>query len=770
MSHDAFSRPAFTAAPVRGWQRRAVLVGWIAFVVFVVGLFMVGLPARTAELAVISDSLQRPPLQLNTAEAATLAQFGVGLPQYVRYHFIMELGILLSYLIPGMFIFWRKPDDWLAIFISFGCVASAVYFPYAIGALVRLYPIVRLPSALVYAVSQTFLLVIVFVFPDGQFIPQATKYLAVIWTALMFTWQLFPQFNASTWPQPWGTLFPLAWYVFGFGTQVYRFRRVSTPLQRQQTKVVLFGMGAAVVVVLIYTLLPRALPASVPPVLYRFLIRPVFYVGLALLPWSILFSMLRYRLWEVDRLISRALNYTLLLGALLLGYVASVALLQAAFQQLLGQQSDLAIIASTLAMTLLFQPLRVRVQRTIDRRFYRRAVDFRQAVTTFAAEIRTILDLDELQRVLVTRTVKLLYISHGAVFLYEDGRLELTAAHHWEGLPHLPLAAEDVARLTAGAPILRADPIFPLLLPLSAQRGGRVRLLGVLALGPRLSGQGYSRDDQALLQGLVDQAGVAINVAQLIAEQQAERARSEAAQSANQAKSAFMATMSHELRTPLNAIIGYSELLQEEADDLGVAELKPDLEHIRTAGTYLLGLVNDVLDLSKIEAGKMQLYPETIDLAALVRDVVATAQPLLARNHNALALHLAPDLGTMWSDATKVRQVLHNLIGNAAKFTEGGTVTVMAERLAGETVHVSVTDTGIGLTAAQIARLFQPFVQADGSTTRKYGGTGLGLALCKRFCELLGGDVSVASVPGSGSTFTVMLPAHLPAAAPSAAD
>ena len=238
----------------------------------------------------------------------------------------------------------------------------------------------------------------------------------------------------------------------------------------------------------------------------------------------------------------------------------------------------------------------------------------------------------------------------------------------------------------------------------------------------------------------------------------------DASEAANVAKSQFLASMSHELRTPLNAVIMYSELLQEEAEDRGVADFVPDLEKIRMGGKHLLALVNGVLDLSKIEAGRMELYPETFDIAKMVEEVVGTVQPLVDKNGNTLVVRCPPDLGAMRADLTKVRQVLFNLVSNSCKFTEHGTVTLEVERevdAGRDDITFRIRDTGIGMTAEQVTKLFQPFTQADTSTSRKYGGTGLGLSISKSFCEMMGGDVTVASKFGEGSTFTVRLPAHL---------
>ena len=268
--------------------------------------------------------------------------------------------------------------------------------------------------------------------------------------------------------------------------------------------------------------------------------------------------------------------------------------------------------------------------------------------------------------------------------------------------------------------------------------------------------------DEALLAIMANVGG---QLGRVIERQRAE----EALRRASEHKSQFLANMSHELRTPLNAIIGVTEMLQEDARDLGREDEREPLERVLRAARHLLALINDILDLSKIEAGRMDLHAESFAIAPVVQDVAHTVGTLAARNGNTLTVDCPAGIGSMVADPTRFRQVLLNLASNAAKFTEKGTISLSVRRTeGGDAIVVSVADTGIGMTAEQTGRLFQEFVQADASTTRKYGGTGLGLAISRRFCQMMGGDITVESAPGQGSTFTVRLPAHAAAPPPSA--
>jgi len=239
----------------------------------------------------------------------------------------------------------------------------------------------------------------------------------------------------------------------------------------------------------------------------------------------------------------------------------------------------------------------------------------------------------------------------------------------------------------------------------------------------------------------------------------------EAAEGANRAKSAFLANMSHELRTPLSAVIGYTEMLEEEADDMGETSMLTDLGKIKSNAKHLLSLINDVLDLSKVEANKMDIYVEEIDVLSFMRDAASTVDSLIQRKSNTLDLETAPELGTVRTDVVKLRQCLFNLLSNAAKFTENGRITLHVQRSTGpngDWLSFAVRDTGIGMTHEQVARLFERFTQADDTTTRRFGGTGLGLALSRAFARLLGGDITVESTPDVGTCFTLRIPVTPP--------
>jgi PAS domain S-box-containing protein len=302
---------------------------------------------------------------------------------------------------------------------------------------------------------------------------------------------------------------------------------------------------------------------------------------------------------------------------------------------------------------------------------------------------------------------------------------------------------------------------------LATEIGVRAGAAFPVLVGPRVAAvlEFFSTEtaepDEALLEVMAQigtQLGRVIERTQAEAQLMAAKAQAEAA---TEAKSSFLANMSHELRTPLNVILGVSELMQEDAEEQGLEDFLEPLDHVSREGKHLLHLINEILDLSKIEAGKLEIRLEDFDIAALIRGTEVAAQPLAEKNGNRLAVHFPEDIGTMHADPLRVRQVILNLLSNACKFTEQGEVTLDASRERVDGAHwiqITVSDTGIGMTPEQTEMLFEEFTQADASTTRKYGGTGLGLAISRRLCRMMGGDVGLTSAPGVGTTFTVLLP------------
>jgi adenylate cyclase len=302
---------------------------------------------------------------------------------------------------------------------------------------------------------------------------------------------------------------------------------------------------------------------------------------------------------------------------------------------------------------------------------------------------------------------------------------------------------------------IRSSPRSGIVISTGETALGPDRIVGALVVRRKEPGE-FSKSTVELLQTFAAQSVLAIQNARLFSEIE-EKGRQLA--EASQHKSQFLANMSHELRTPLNAIIGVSEMLREDAE-AAKQDLEP-LDRVLGAARHLLALINDILDLSKIEAGRMELHLESFALAPLIDGVIKTIEPLAAKTENRVAVQCDAAIGTMHADQMRLRQALLNLMSNANKFTEKGTITIAAhqgQENGRDWVTIAVADPGIGMTPEQMSKLFQEFSQASSTTASKYGGTGLGLVISRRFCQMMGGDITVESEPGRGSTFTIRLP------------
>ncbi len=416
----------------------------------------------------------------------------------------------------------------------------------------------------------------------------------------------------------------------------------------------------------------------------------------------------------------------------------------------------------------------------------RGALDELRALSEVGRAVSSTLDLQAVLTSIASHAVQLSGSDAGAIYEFDEPmeEFDLRASHRMEeelveALRTNPirLGSGTVGRATATrAPVQVADILQDhetsetqarrvlrqlgyrslLAIPLLREK----QIVGGLSVYRKQPGS-FPAETVNLLHSFATQSVLAIQNARLFREIEDKGRQLEVA---DRHKSEFLANMSHELRTPLNAIIGYSEMLEEESQDLGQENFIPDLQKIQGAGKQLMSLINNILDLSKIEAGKMDLYLEEFEIGPMLQEIVTTIKPLIDKNANTLQLRGSADIGVMTADLTKVRQTLFNLISNACKFTDHGAITLSVdrERVAGvEWIKFQVADTGIGMSPEQTGKLFQAFTQADNSTTRRYGGTGLGLAISQKFCQMMGGDISVVSALGQGSTFTVRLPAKV---------
>jgi signal transduction histidine kinase/DNA-binding response OmpR family regulator len=440
--------------------------------------------------------------------------------------------------------------------------------------------------------------------------------------------------------------------------------------------------------------------------------------------------------------------------------------------ELLRTFADQAVIAIESAR--LFDEVQART------RELSKSVEELRALGEVSQTVNSTLDLETVLSAIVSKAAQLSGTEAGTIYVFNEARREfqLRATYgmteslidavkdqHAEISKAVALAIEQrqpmqTADLGAEPPSVARDIMLQvgylarLVVPLLAGD----RIVGALVVRRQAPGE-FPKNTIQLLQTFAAQSVLAIQNARLFSEIE-EKGRQ--LESASQHKSQFLANMSHELRTPLNAIIGVTEMLCEDARDLNREDEIEPLNRVLNAGRHLLGLINDILDLSKIEAGKMEVHIEEFGIGPLIDDAVKTIETLAAKNSNRLVVDCEPEIGVIQVDQTRVRQALLNLLSNANKFTEGGTVTIRAQRhqeAGRDWITMAVSDTGIGMTPEQMGKLFQEFSQADSSTTRKYGGTGLGLAISRRFCQMMDGDITVESELGRGSTFTIRLPA-----------
>ncbi len=381
--------------------RRLTLVrgAWIVLALLSIGLFSVGVPVRLSQLLTVCHDAACPELRLSPPDVVVLRQVGLVIDHYAAYFIALEVSFGLAFAAVGAALFWRRPDDWMVVFVSLTLVTFGLSLPPPMRTLAGTQPAWRMAVVFVQTLGTGAFFALFYLFPDGRFVPRWTRIPVVLWIAFSLIWLFFPVANPFTWTESFGQLaFLGGWFGMSIVAQIYRYMRVSGPVQRQQTKWIVYGVTAPALGGLIaFVILPWLSGPGFPQLLLDNVLSILIWViSLAVIPLAITISILRYRLWEIDVLINRTLNYGLLTGVLALIYVSFVVVLQGTFRTLIGQESQLAIVASTLSVVALFTPVRRRVQAIVDRRFYRRKYNAAQTLTAFSATVRDETDLDKL--------------------------------------------------------------------------------------------------------------------------------------------------------------------------------------------------------------------------------------------------------------------------------------------------------------------------------------------------------------------------------------